>query len=143
MAAKLNRGLTGRIGVCSCNRVPTIYHATDMNRPDADWDKLARHVAGELSLAESAEVKAWLAANPGDAKAIAALAKAIERMPASAPVDVEAALLKVKTRLRPATPWRTYVAWAAAAAIVVAVGVWRSAATVDRLSPLPVAYSTD
>jgi transmembrane sensor len=95
-----------------------------MNRPSADWDKLARHVAGELSPAESAEMRKWLDANPADARAIEALEKATKQMSPSAPVDVEAALRKVKARLRPATPWRMYAALAAAAAVVVVVGRW-------------------
>lgn len=93
-----------------------------MNRPSADWDKVARHMAGELSAAEAAEMRKWLEANPLDARAIAALEAATQHIGPSTLVDVEAALRKVKTRLRPATPWRTYLALAAAAAVIAVIG---------------------
>jgi len=110
-----------------------------MNRPRADWDKVARHVAGELSAAESAELRKWLDANPADARAIAALEAATKHLGPSTPVDVEAALRRVKTRLRPAGPWRMYVALAAAAAVVLVVGrTWLS-----RTSPDPAIAPTE
>jgi transmembrane sensor len=94
-----------------------------MTRPSADWDKLARHVAGELSPAESEEMRKWLDANPQEARAIAALEAATKQLGPSRPVDVEAGLSRVKQRLHPPTPWRTYITGlAAAAALVVTVG---------------------
>ena len=69
--------------------------------PDARWDAIARHVAGESELAESAAVQAWLAAHPEDA-ALAALVKTradrAEHRSAVA-VDTEAALAKVRARM--------------------------------------------
>ena len=98
-----------------------------MTQPGTDWDRLGRYVAGELSSAEAGEVQAWLADNAHDAKVLAALDAATRNLPASRPVDVEAALRQVKLRLAPRTPWRQYATWAAAAVVVLAVGaVWRA-----------------
>jgi len=96
-----------------------------MTQPSADWDRLGRYVAGELSPAEAGEVQRWLAENGKDANVLAALDAATRNLPASKPVDVEAALRRVKGRLAPKKPFLQYVAWAAAAAIVIAIGTWR------------------
>lgn len=93
-----------------------------MTQPGADWDRLGRYVAGELSPAEAGEVERWLAENAEDAKMLAALNAGTRNLPASRPVDVEAALRQVKARLAPRTPWRMYAALAAAAVIVAIVG---------------------
>jgi transmembrane sensor len=96
-----------------------------MTDKGADWDRLGRYVAGELSPAEAGEVQRWLSENAHDDKVLAALAQATANLPASKSVDVEGALLKVKARIAanaPAPSWGRYLAWAAAAAIVVAVG---------------------
>lgn len=93
-----------------------------MNRPTADWDKLGRYVAGELSPAESAEVRRWLDANPAEARAVAALEQATKGV-AAKPVDVEAAIRKVKTRIHGGAPSRTWIRYAAAAVVLLAVGL--------------------
>jgi len=113
-----------------------------MNRPSADWDRVARHVAGELSTAESAEMRKWLDANPAEARAIAALEAATKQLGSSTPVDVEAALRRVKTRLRPAAPWRMYVALAAAAAVVLMVGRTWFSRTPPGSGTAPAEYAT-
>jgi len=94
-----------------------------MTQPGTDWDRLAKHVAGELTPAEAGEVQHWLAANAQDAKVLGALDAATRNLPASAPVDVDAALRRVKLRLAPKTPWRQYATWAAAAAVLIAIGL--------------------
>jgi transmembrane sensor len=113
-----------------------------MNRPSADWNKLARHVAGELSATESDEMRKWLDANPADARAIAALETATKQLRPSTPVDVEAALRRVKTKLRPATRWRMYVALAAAAALVLVAGRAWLGRTSSGSASVPTEYAT-
>ena len=69
-----------------------------------DWEALARYLAGEGSDVERARVRAWLAANPDDAKVVEALdrlASGIEA-PEPAGLDTEAALRRVKARHREA-----------------------------------------
>ncbi|WP_411278958.1 FecR family protein [Gemmatimonas sp.] len=68
---------------------------------DADWDALARFMAGESDAVESAVVAQWLATHPEDA-ALAALVKAraeraVTRSEIS--VDTEQALAAVRSRL--------------------------------------------
>ena len=95
-----------------------------MTGPSPDWDKLGRYLAGESSPDEAAAVRRWLETHPSDAQVIAALDAAARNAP-SAPIDVEAALRRVKTRMHARTPstWRRYAAYAAAAAVLLAVGV--------------------
>ncbi len=72
-----------------------------MNAQDPDWDAFSRFVAGESDPAEAAAVNAWLAANPADA----ALARAVKshadraESSASAPLDVDAALRRVRATI--------------------------------------------
>lgn len=125
--------------------------------PDARWDAIARHVAGESEPAESAAVQAWLTAHPEDA-ALAALVKThadrTERRSAVA-VDTEGALAKVRARMTeapvltvelggvprrapvlpvaaPQRRWRG-VGFAAAAGLVAIVGLsqWRASRPVE------------
>ena len=95
-----------------------------------DWDKLGRYVADELSASEAEEVRIWLARHPAEA----ALVEAAKRPDVPASVDVESALRRVKTRLHSRTPlsrrefssissWRRYAMLAAAAVVLIAVGV--------------------
>src|SRR6185436_310937 len=89
-----------------------------MTQPGTAWDRLGRYVSGELSPAEAGAVQRWLVENSKDAKVLAALDAATKNLPASQPVDVEAALRKVKGRIAPGTPWRQYASWAAAAVFI-------------------------
>jgi transmembrane sensor len=123
--------------------------------PDARWEAIARHLAGESDPAESAAVQAWLTAHPEDA-ALAAVVKArADRAEArsAVAVDTDAALAKVRARMMeaaaptltverggaprrvptvpataPARRWRG-VAFAAAAGLAALVGIrqWQSA----------------
>jgi transmembrane sensor len=95
-----------------------------MTGSSLDWDRIGRYLAGESSPDEAAAVRRWLQENPADARAIAALDDALKGVP-PAPVDVEAALRQVKTRMHAAapTPWRRPVALVAAAAILLVAGV--------------------
>ncbi len=98
-----------------------------MTTPGADWDRLGRYLAGELSPAEAGEVRRWLAENAKDDAAFAALAAATTNLQASRVVDVEGALRRVKARIavkESVAPWRQYAGWAAAAAVVLAIGLW-------------------
>ena len=114
-----------------------------MNPPSPDWDKLGRYLAGEAPPEEAAEVRRWLDANPADADAITAMDAAIRGMRPQPHVDVDAALVRVKTRMKAATPapagaanrvtgWGRRLgaaeALAAAAAVILVAGVtlWRS-----------------
>jgi transmembrane sensor len=77
---------------------------------DPDWEAIARYLAGESDAAESAGVRAWLEANPGEASLVRILNTA---PPAGAAVsgaeisaadvsaaDVNAALDRVRQRIR-------------------------------------------
>lgn len=69
--------------------------------PDARWEAIARHVAGESHPTESAAVEAWLTAHPEDAE-LAALVKArADRVEQRSIVSVntEAALASVRARM--------------------------------------------
>ena len=108
----------------------------------ADWDAIARHLAGEGTAEESAAVAAWLLAHPDEARAIGEVAAASARTQgAGIPgADVDAALANVHGRMRageaPVVPLRPTVrstrrpvvqwAVAAAAVLVVAAGIARS-----------------
>lgn len=95
-----------------------------------DWDKLGRYVADELPPGEAQELRRWLEQHPAEA----ALVAAAKHVTADPGVDVEAALLRVKTRMHSDAPlsrrefaspasWRRYAVLAAAAAIILTVGV--------------------
>jgi transmembrane sensor len=89
--------------------------------PPPDYEAIARYLAGESSVLETSAVRDWLAAHPQDAKALETLDAALKQAKPDRNVDVEAALLEVKTRAMRRTPkWAIAVAaMAAAAAIVV------------------------
>ena len=118
-----------------------------------DWDALARYVTGESTPAEQREVEAWLAARPEREQLVSALRESIGALAVTVDddIDVEAALRKVHARMNePATVvaprasparmpsvdrfarsaprasrWRVIGPLAAAAAVlVVALGVW-------------------
>ena len=101
-----------------------------------DWDAIARYLANESPAEETARVRAWLDANPGDRKLIESLDETARLSVAD--VDVEAALRRVHARMeapaprlevvRGATPrWRRAYAIPSllAAAAVVAILVVR------------------
>jgi len=115
-----------------------------MTRPpnDADWDKLARHVAGESSAAEAGEMRSWLAKNPAEARAIEKLLEQVRAAGPAAPVDVEAALRRVKRRLEPT--WSRYLGWGAAAALVLVAGSYalRLSRGTEARAPMTIATST-
>ena len=127
----------------------------------ADWDAIARVVAGESDAVESAAVAQWLATHPEDA-ALAAIVKArADRAAAGSmvSVDTERALSIVRSRMtelpsltlhrggaaKPATAtatrrWRGPV-FAAAAALTAMVGIaqWRSGnAVAEQVYATPV-----
>ena len=119
-----------------------------MTGPTLDWDKLGRYLAGESSPEEAAAIRRWLEEHPSDAKAIAALDSAARNAAAAPTVDVEAALRKVKTRMRAAPPTRSvthslrrYGALAAAAAVLLVAGVL-VARRVPRSRPTVIAART-
>jgi transmembrane sensor len=105
----------------------------------ADWEALARYLAGESPRDEAMRLEARLNAQPADKALIESLAAVIRRMAAGAPadLDVEAALLRVKARrsaadvrslnlerpaLHPRFNWRLPLSAIAAAAVFV-IGV--------------------
>ena len=118
--------------------VPSMYPPDDL--PE---DALARHVAGECAPEEAARVHAWLAAHPEEATMVSALAvreAAVGARAESLPVDVEAALARVRARLdspaltvvrggaaaRPGQVprrWGGARRWGAAAAAALVIGV--------------------
>lgn len=115
-------------------------------RPDADpfdWDALARFLAGESSANEAEAIRRWMAERPEREEMVAALERALEKLPppGAAGVDVEGALARVAARLdepdvRPLTRrTRARRWWSApmrvAAAVILAVGatsLWRAIA---------------
>lgn len=124
--------------------------------PDARWEAIARHLAGESDPAESAAVQAWLTAHSEDA-ALAAVVKArADRAEAwsAVSVDTEAALAKVRARMAdspaltverggaprraptaPVAPRRSWrgVGFAAAAGLVAVIGIsqWRGGSAAE------------
>ncbi|HVF39546.1 MAG TPA: FecR domain-containing protein [Gemmatimonadaceae bacterium] len=128
-----------------------IAHTGD--RQPADWDTLARYLAGESNDAEATAIRNWLGANPLDAELIAALnEKVATAAPAPVAIDVESALRAVNTirkndgiqpidshrsasgpgrftgerrAVPPATRWRVSLpAIAAAGLLTLSVGGW-------------------
>ena len=86
---------------------------------------IARHLAGETSSEEAATLQAWAAESPENAGYLADLQALWQKTPAlrpapARPVNTEAALQRVKSRLRTHSP-RMVVMWRAAAAVVLAV----------------------
>ena len=124
-----------------------------MSSETTNWEAVARYLAGESPAEEQAAVRQWLAANPGDAKTVAALDDVLNRLTlgANAPdVDVEAALTRVKARrdqpelkvvrggvkADPFQPRRfSWVPIAAAASIIVAFGIWMSGQALTTAEP--------
>ena len=100
-----------------------------MEHLDEHTDALiARHLAGETSTEEAAALQAWAAESPENAHYLADLQALWQKTPALRPaparaVDTEAALQRVKTRLRVPSPRMVplSVVWRAAAAVVLAV----------------------
>ena len=78
-------------------------HTSNSGTPASqmDWDALARYLAGESPADEAEAVRRWLAAHPADAEMLGALDQTLNRVrytPATAEIDVEAALGSVKAR---------------------------------------------
>jgi transmembrane sensor len=67
----------------------------------ADWEALARYLAGESNPQEAAEIQRWLAEDPSRAAALAELDRLLtpKRVAPTVPVDVEGALERVRSRL--------------------------------------------
>jgi len=117
-----------------------INRSSPGGEPAPDWDAIARHVTGESSVEEDAQVRQWLEQHPGERALVDRLNEvAVPSEPAD--VDVEAALRHVHTRMndtrRPVLTleqgggrWRSAVGvlLAAAAAVVLF-------ATLHRASP--------
>ena len=70
------------------------------NAEDADWDALARYLAGESSAEEAATMRRWLDARPERAELVAAMQRALASVDVgTTDVDVEAALRSVHARM--------------------------------------------
>jgi len=136
--------------------------APDSHLP-ADWDTLARHLAGESTPEEAVRIQALLADYPENRDLLEALDHAISRLPAgtTSEIDVEGALRRVKARAatestpplqlhaerRSSAPparrpqWRTrFPAIAAAAILVISLGTWvsiESGTAPDAITPAP------
>lgn len=106
-----------------------------------DFDKLGRYLAGEASPEEAAEVRRWLAEHPFDAKFVETL-DSTKLVGTARPLDVEAALRRVKIRNRASSllPER-YMALAASAAVLLVVGavIWATSIA----GPRPAVYTTE
>jgi transmembrane sensor len=114
--------------------------SAEMSQP-ADWEALARYVAGESPPEEVAQIESQLAANPDDKALLDALSTLTARIGLTIPaeLDVEAALQRVKARRnepvvhsldlkRAAVDSRRHVRWrvslpAIAAAALLAIGI--------------------
>lgn len=120
---------------------------------EADWDAIARFIAGDSDSAEAQRVEQWLATHPEDAGLVALVKARADRAESAATVsvDTDRALAAVRRRIavaeaRPALTvdrgrgpavgapsggraWRTpLVALAAGVVAIVGVAQWRSAA---------------
>ncbi len=110
-----------------------------MSSDSINWDAVARYLAGESPAEEATAVRVWLENHPRDAKLVARLDGALNRLTpgpdAERGIDVEAALASVKQRRDPGLrvirgtgsprfvaqrPWTRWVVVAAAAGFVVA-----------------------
>jgi transmembrane sensor len=121
------------------------------------WESLARYLSGESDAGEAAAIRAWLAADPTRAEAVAALDRSMKGLarPAPTDLDVDAALRKVRARFdepavlplrrrtsaareRSVPIWRTTGFRIAAGVVLVlgAVAVWRA---VSGPGPVPAA----
>lgn len=143
-------------------------HSTSSNPPsETDWEKLARHLAGETSPAEAARIQSLLADRPNDTDLLEALDQAMSRLTAAVPsdLDVEAALRQVKTRAKSADSrpielhgnrrsasstsrlrWRVpFPALAAVGILAVGLGTWlglRGRSASDADTPMPRMLAT-
>lgn len=114
-----------------------------MTGPTLDWDKLGRYLAGDASPDEAAAMRRWLSEHPSDAELVAAL-DAATRHATPEPIDIEAALRRVKTRARAKSLTRYAGVAAAAAVLMVAVvlvakrGIERQTDSVRRAYWTPV-----
>lgn len=71
------------------------------NGHEADWDAIARFIAGESDPVESRAVQAWLDAHPGDAGLVAAVQRraGMAESHAQLNVNVDGALARVRARM--------------------------------------------
>jgi transmembrane sensor len=135
--------------------------STSHGLPDApaDWEAIARYLAGESPEAEADAVRRWLAERPEDAELVVALDRTLDRvaMVPDAEIDVEGALRRANERreapdvrpIRRAEPprratWRSGGMRAAAAALVVAAAgtLWWRASTGAGGDPAARTYAT-
>ena len=70
--------------------------------PDADWEAVARYLAGESSAAEAEAMRSWLADHPAEGAFVDALAQTVVPFADATDIDVEAALARVHSRREPA-----------------------------------------
>lgn len=115
-----------------------------MTDPRTDWDRLGRYLAGESSPVERADVERWLVEHPGEARALSALDQATRKLSPTTSVDVEGALRLVKQRRAQAPErshsWR-YVGLAAAAAVVLTIGIRYSQRAAPPATPPAQVYA--
>lgn len=92
------------------DRSPDI-HAAFGSGPEADWEAIARFLAGESDPAEAARVRAWLATHAEDAAFVDAVkARTVrEEQRADVTVDTERALAAVRARMGADAPRRLTV----------------------------------
>jgi transmembrane sensor len=117
-----------------------------------DWTVLARYLAGESSPEEAAAVRDWLARDPARGELIATLDRTTRLEPAAPPVDVEAALKRVKSRFNEprviplASPrTRPPLVFLLAAGIMLLVGaslIWRTVRSTPAVSAPARDYAT-
>jgi transmembrane sensor len=126
----------------------------------ADWEALARYLAGESPAPEAEAVRGWLAETPDRQAVLGALDRAMDRgaTPPPADLDVEAALAHVHARMdAPETPvipfrrparaapaprrWHT-PALRAAAAVLVLLGAYFAWQVIGGRQPQLQAYAT-
>lgn len=82
-------------------------HSSDSGAPlEADWEAIARFLAGESDPVESASVRAWLATHPEDAALVDAVkARSVHvEQRADVVVDTERALVSVRARMAAEAP---------------------------------------
>jgi transmembrane sensor len=96
----MNRAVGVRLGSRVFLRMVNNTPHSDFDH-SADWDALARYLAGESTLSEAAAVERWIAQDPHRRELLQALDRTIsEAMPSAlADVDVEAALARTHARM--------------------------------------------
>ena len=120
-----------------------------METPQITEERLAAYLRGELPAAEAAEIEAWYDASPANRRTMGEVYRILclnDRLRAAEEVDVEGSLRAVKRRMRPRRAPLRRLVWrsaAAAAVVLLALGLWFETRTLAERLERPVVVYTD